>query len=95
MESVEDQELIEPAMSAGNLLIRIYHGRSVRVIDPTDVIERCRCSQARITEMLQGFSPEDQAHMIKDGEIVVTCEFCSSRYHVDPAILRIEPDTGD
>ncbi len=95
LETVEDHELIDPSISAGNLLIRLYHERGVRVFDPTDVIERCRCSQDRITEMLQGFSPEDQAHMIKDGEIVVTCEFCSSRYHVDPAILRIEPDTGD
>jgi molecular chaperone Hsp33 len=88
LETVEDHELIDPSISAGNLLIRLYHERGVRVFDPTQLVERCRCSQERITEMLKGFSADDQAHMVKDGEIVVTCEFCSTRYHVDPAVLE-------
>jgi molecular chaperone Hsp33 len=88
LETLEDHELIDPSISAGNLLIRLYHERGVRVFDPTPLIERCRCSQERITEMLKGFSQDDRDHMVKDGEIVVTCEFCSSRYHVDPAKLE-------
>ncbi|WP_436642363.1 Hsp33 family molecular chaperone [Microbaculum sp. FT89] len=87
LETVEDHELIDPSISAGKLLVRLYHERGVRVFDPTDILERCRCSQSRITEMLKGFPPEDRADMVEDGEIVVTCEFCSSRYHVDPATL--------
>ncbi len=88
LETVEDHELIDPSISAGNLLIRLYHERGVRVFEPTQIVERCRCSQERITEMLKGFSEDDQDHMVKDGEIVVTCEFCSTRYHVDPATLQ-------
>lgn len=87
LETVEDHELIDPSISAGNLLFRLYHERGVRVFDPTTLVERCRCSQDRITEMLHGFSSEEQADMVKDGEIVVTCEYCSTTYHVDPKIL--------
>jgi len=90
LETVEDHELIDPSISAGNLLYRLYHERGVRVFDPTDLIERCRCSQDRITEMLKGFSDEEQAEMTRDGEIVVTCEFCSKSYTVDPAALKPE-----
>lgn len=88
LETVEDHELIDPSISAGNLLIRLYHERGVRVFDPTSLIERCRCSQERITEMLRGFSDEERADMVKDEEIIVTCEFCSTRYHVDPSELE-------
>ncbi|MEJ8570964.1 Hsp33 family molecular chaperone [Microbaculum marinum] len=88
LETVEDHELIDPSISAGNLLIRLYHERGVRVFDPTELIERCRCSQDRITDMLRGFSDEERADMVKDDEIVVTCEFCSTEYHVDPAALE-------
>lgn len=91
LETVEDHELIDPSISAGKLLVRLYHERGVRVFEPTQIVERCRCSQERITEMLKGFSQDDRDHMVKDGEIVVTCEFCSSRYHVDPT--TIQPDT--
>lgn len=88
LETIEDHELIDPTISAGNLLLRLYHERGVRVFETTALVERCRCSQERITEMLRSFSADDRAHMVKDGEIVVTCEFCSSRYHVDPKVLE-------
>jgi molecular chaperone Hsp33 len=87
LETVEDHELIDPSISAGNLMIRLYHERGVRVFDPVDLEERCGCSQARITEMLKGFTEDERADMTVDGEIVVTCEFCSSHYHVDPEAL--------
>ena len=87
LETVEDHELIDPSISSGNLLYRLYHERGVRVFDPTELIERCRCSQDRITEMLGGFSADEQADMVENGAITVTCEFCSKTYLVDPADL--------
>jgi len=87
LETVEDHELIDPSISSGHLLYRLYHERGVRVFDPTELIERCRCSQERITEMLGGFSADEQADMVEDGAITVTCEFCSKTYVVDPADL--------
>jgi molecular chaperone Hsp33 len=47
----------------------------------------CSCSRERVDELLRRFSVEDLADMVVDGEVWVTCEFCNSRYHFDPASL--------
>lgn len=90
LETVENHELIDPSITVGELLVRLYHERGVRVFEPLNVTESCRCSRERIVGMLSQFSPEERADMVKDGEIVVTCEFCSTRYDVDPAELEGE-----
>ena len=38
--------------------------------------------------MLARFPAEDRADMVEDGEIKVTCEFCSTTYRVSPANAR-------
>jgi molecular chaperone Hsp33 len=35
--------------------------------------------------MLRSFSVEDRDHMVENGVITVTCEFCSSTYVFDPS----------
>ncbi|TCT13204.1 molecular chaperone Hsp33 [Tepidamorphus gemmatus] len=86
-ETVEDHELIDPSITAGQLLYRLYHERGVRVFDPQAIVERCRCSREGITAMLSTFPDADREHMVRDGMIEVTCEFCSTRYRIDPASL--------
>jgi molecular chaperone Hsp33 len=86
LETVEDHELLDPAVSSERLLYRLFHERGVRVFDPVTVREACRCSPERIREMLQGFSREDrQAMVADDGMIGVTCEFCSKHYSFKPS----------
>jgi molecular chaperone Hsp33 len=34
--------------------------------------------------MLKSFSQEDRDHMVEDGKISVTCEFCSANYQFAP-----------
>lgn len=88
LETVENHELIDPTIAVGQLLMRLYHERGVRVFDPLDLKDECRCSYERIFDMLAQFSPEERSEMVKDGRIIVTCEFCSTRYEVDPAELE-------
>ena len=58
----------------------------MRVFEATPLYERCRCSSSRILEMLKRFTPEEQQAMVgDDGQIGVTCEFCSTRYHFAPS----------
>ena len=46
----------------------------------------CRCSRERIEGVLRSFAPEERADMVEDdGQIRVTCEYCSSIYVIDPA----------
>ena len=45
----------------------------------------CRCNEERILAVLQSFGAGDRADMIEpDGQIHVTCEYCSRVYKVGP-----------
>ncbi|MGJ5202495.1 Hsp33 family molecular chaperone [Bradyrhizobium sp. HKCCYLR20261] len=82
--TVEDVELIDPALSGERLLYRLFHERGVRVFDLVPLQARCSCSRDAVANMLKSFSPEDRADMVKDDKVVVTCEFCSSVYQFTP-----------
>jgi molecular chaperone Hsp33 len=97
VETVEDHELIDPAIASERLLYRLFHERGVRVFEGQSVHEECRCSRDRIMAMMRRFSPEDRRDMVGDnGRIGITCEFCSRFYDLDPgeveaAIAQSEP----
>ena len=45
----------------------------------------CRCSQERVAAMMRSFDPSDIAEMREpDGAITVTCEFCNTKYRLEP-----------
>ena len=88
VETVEDLELIDPALSHERLLYRLFHERGVRVFRSRAIVAQCSCSRDRITDMLQSFPREDREDMVEKGTISVTCEFCNGSYVVDPAELE-------
>ncbi|GEP09392.1 Hsp33 family molecular chaperone [Methylobacterium gnaphalii] len=84
--TVEDHELVDPAVSSERLLYRLFHERGVRVFEAQPLVEQCRCSRERVLGMIRSFSDEERRDMVADdGKIGITCEFCSRRYVVDPA----------
>jgi molecular chaperone Hsp33 len=85
VDTIDDVELTDPSVSAETLLYRLFHERGVRVYDRQPVEERCRCSRERVDEMLRSFTREERRDMVVDGNIAVTCEFCSTTYDFDPA----------
>jgi len=93
-ETVEDHELVDPMLTSEELLFRLFHERGVKVFEDQGVAERCRCSRGRILTMLRSFTPEERRSMVgDDGAVGVTCEFCSTRYHVAPE--EIGADDGE
>jgi len=82
--TVEDVELIDPDLSGERLLYRLFHERGVRVFAPLPLVAKCSCSRDAVSSMLKSFAPTDRADMVKDGKVVVTCEFCSSVYEFTP-----------
>jgi len=90
VETVEDVELIDPALSSERLVYRLFHERGVRVFRCRDVAAACSCSRAKITDMLLSFSLDERAHMIENGVISVTCEFCNSTYVVKPVEVGLQ-----
>lgn len=90
-ETIGEDELIDPTISAETLLFRLFHEDGVRVFEPRALNAFCRCSQERIQAVLSSFSPEERADMVEDdGKIRVTCEYCSRVYAVEPGDLGDE-----
>ena len=86
VDTIEDHELVDPAVSSERLLYRLFHERGARVFEPLRIVEQCRCSRERVLGMVRSFSPQERRDMIADdGRIAITCEFCSRRYEIDPA----------
>jgi molecular chaperone Hsp33 len=82
--TIDDIELIDPALSSERLAYRLFHERGVRVFRAAPVTAQCSCSRHNIENMLKSFSQQDRDDMIEDGRITVTCEFCSSTYLFAP-----------
>lgn len=90
VETVEDHELLDSSLSSERLLWRLFNERGVRVFDAMPVEAKCSCSRDRVHDMLKSFTPEDREGMVKDGKIVVTCEFCGRVYPFDPGEIETE-----
>src|SRR6202790_3623464 len=88
--TVEDVELIDPDLSGERLLYRLFHERGVRVFPSLPLRAQCSCSRDAVASMLASFAPKDRADMVKDGKVVVTCEFCSSVYEFTPDEAGVE-----
>ncbi len=88
--TVEDIELIDPDLSGERLLYRLFHERGVRVFAPLPLRAQCSCSREAVSAMLASFAPGARADMVKDGKVVVTCEFCSSVYQFTPQEAGVE-----
>lgn len=88
--TVEDIELLDPDLSGERLLYRLFHERGVRVFAPLPLRAQCSCSREAVSGMLNSFEPKDRAEMVKDGKVVVTCEFCSSVYQFTPREAGVE-----
>src|SRR3981189_2214053 len=88
--TVEDVELIDPDLSGERLLYCLFHERGLRVFHPLPLRAQCSCSREAVSAMLKSFAPQDRADMVKDGKVVVTCEFCSSVYQFTPHEAGVE-----
>ncbi|MBS0247664.1 MAG: Hsp33 family molecular chaperone [Proteobacteria bacterium] len=84
LETVEDIELIDPELSSERLAYRLFHEPGVRVFNAVEVKAQCSCSRDAVEAMLKSFSQDDRDHMVEDGRISVTCEFCNSNYVFQP-----------
>lgn len=92
--TVDDIELIDPDMSSERLLYRLFHEQGVRVFRPTPVEAKCSCSRHNVEMMLKSFSQTDRDHMVENGVISVTCEFCSANYVFAPGDIVAESERG-
>jgi molecular chaperone Hsp33 len=87
--TVEDHELLDPDLTSVDLAWRLFNERGVKVFPARSIREVCRCSDARIEDMLRNFTQGERDDMVgDDGRITVTCEFCSTKRSYDPADFK-------
>ena len=89
--TVEDIELIDPSRSSERLVYRLFHEPGVRVFRASPLRAECSCSRDNVEAMLRSFSQDDRDHMVEDGKISVTCEFCSANYQFAPGEVDANP----
>jgi molecular chaperone Hsp33 len=80
LDTIEDHELLDPTLTAEDILYRLYHEDGVTVYPAIPISRHCTCSRETVSVMLGNFSAADRADMVKDEQIEVTCEFCSTPY---------------
>ncbi len=88
MSSIKAEELLDPALSASQVLYRLYHEDGVRLYTQNHLRNECRCSGDRVSSTLRAFPRSEIEEMAEDGRITVTCEFCRTDYVYDNAKLE-------
>lgn len=83
MESAADEELL--TLPPEELLFRLFHEEGVRVFEGKALRKNCRCSMEKVEGILVTLSEEDIVHITVDGQVRMTCEFCSREFNFDPA----------
>lgn len=88
MQSCKDDELLAPDLNSHDILLRLFHEEGIRVFSPTPLQHQCRCSQQKVQNVCGMMSKEEQDEMVVEGKIILTCEFCSKDYELDPVTLN-------
>ena len=84
VKSTQDDELLDPAISAQTVLYRLFHEDGVRVFDAQKVHAACGCSSDKIEAVLSRYKEEELADMVEGRVIKVSCEFCRRDYRFSP-----------
>jgi molecular chaperone Hsp33 len=92
--TVADLELLDPEISSERLLYRLFRERGVRVFRSRSLDAHCSCSRTGVERMLRSFPQDDRDHMVENGKITVTCEFCNSTYVFAPEEVAEPPPAG-
>jgi molecular chaperone Hsp33 len=75
--TLTEDELLDDELAPEHVLYRLFHSEGVAASRPRALAYGCRCSRARLSGILEGFTGDDLDHMTVDGDIVMTCEFCN------------------
>lgn len=75
--TIKDSELLDDTLPSDRLLFNLFHTEGVAADRPRPLNYGCRCSRARLADLLGTFPSDDLEHMETEGAIVMTCEFCN------------------
>ena len=94
LDTVEDMELVGPAVQPTDVLVRLFHEETPRVFDPQPVTFGCSCSADKVRESLSVYPADEIATMVTpDGVVTADCQFCGAHYEFDPATLGSDAES--
>lgn len=80
LSTLKRSEILDPKISSEQLLYLLFHEQLLAIHKMRPLIAKCRCSKAKIQQVLQSFPPAELKILQIDGMIGVNCEFCNSQY---------------
>ncbi len=86
--TLKDAELLDDALPAPRLLHLLFIAEGLVIDQARALSYGCRCSRAKLSGVLGGFSDEDLDEMAQDGAITMTCEFCNYDFKFDRSEVR-------
>ncbi|NHO32888.1 Hsp33 family molecular chaperone HslO [Acetobacter sp. LMG 1636] len=75
--TLTDDELLDDALPPEMVLHRLFHEEDLKIGQSRALAYGCRCSRAKLTDVLERFPEDDLDHMAEDGQITMKCEFCN------------------
>lgn len=73
------------ALSAKDILHRLFHEEDVRLFSHLPLSFRCSCTRDRVSRVLRMLGAEEVRDIVAErGQVDVACEFCGQQYHYDP-----------
>lgn len=81
LSTCSEGEILSPVLHSADVLYRLFHEETVRIFSPTHVRFKCRCSQSKVVDILRTIPRREMEEACaKDGQVTITCEFCSMKY---------------
>lgn len=90
--TIAPDELIDPSISAGDLLYRLFHEDGVRMFEPTPVGRYCPCTNAKLVNVLASFDPSEIG---AEDPVSMTCEYCNKRFEFAQADIAAARGTAE
>ncbi len=83
-DTIEDIELVDPDVSSGTLLFRLFHESGVRMEEPKALSDKCTCSEEKLLDTIRQMDRAEIKSMANaDGAITADCQFCGRHYSFD------------
>jgi molecular chaperone Hsp33 len=87
--TLSDAELLDPALSPGQVLYRLFHEEGARMGEAQALTDHCSCNQDRLTAIMRQFPPSELAELVEpDGFLHAHCQFCARAYLIAPERVR-------
>lgn len=84
--TLKGEELLDEALTAEQLLYRLFHEGGVSMDAPEPIVDACTCNQQRLVDTLTGISDEALHDMVEEtGMLEVNCQFCARTYSIPVA----------